>query len=194
MRKSVVHTVVASLLFVVSLTSCYKIDLDNISDEISWKPDISIPLGETTATTKGNLSDPDKKVLTDSITFKLSDIISERGQVDSLILRLNIENEFPIVWNMYVYSQNVQPNHLLYGPKKISAGKIDTDTGESTIPNKMSPENIPLNSEQIDFLYLSDVLVIKFEYLKAVEPPHDDIEYQLKTQIGLQAKLNMAYE
>jgi hypothetical protein len=199
-RKHILLIVVAAISFVVFLTSCYKIDPDDISGEFIWKPDISLPLGETAATLKDNESGQVKNQLRDTVIFILSDIIEEREQVDSMIIRLNIENEFPVQWNMFVFYVRegeaiTDYRNSLTGrtPIAIRAGKIDQDTGKSTIPSKMT-QDIPLHSYQVDGLYHSNILVIRLDYNTAEDHVNDDIEYRVKTQIALQAKLNMAYE
>jgi hypothetical protein len=186
---------------VVLLTSCYKTNPDDISDTIFWNPDISIPLGDTYATSKENENPQDKKQLLDTLVFKLSDIVNSRSEVDSMTIRLNIENEFPIQWNMFVFyvkegDEITDYDNSLTGttPIRVGAGKVDPNTGEITIPNKMIPYDIPLKPEQIDKLYFSDLLVVRLDSIKAVNPVDENIEYKFKTQIALQAKLNMAYD
>jgi len=199
-RKHILHTVVAAISFVVFLTSCYKIDPDDISGEVIWKPDISIPLGETAATMKDNEDSQINNQLRDTVVFILSDIIEDQEQIDSMVIRLNIENEFPVQWKMFVFyvskgEEITDYSNSLNGrvPIIIEEGKVNPETGESTIPGRNN-QDIPLSSAQIDGLYHSNILVIRLDYISAGNPVNDDIEYRVKSQIALQAKLNMAYE
>ena len=181
-------------LFVVLFSSCYKTDIDKISDDFEWNPDISVALGETIATMKYNEDEYINNRLYDTITFSISDIIADRENIVKLMLRLNMENEFPIQWRMSLYYVTNDEKNLLTGPIDIAAGKVDQDTGESTIPNKMSPKDILLDSVQIDGLYNSSMLVISLDSVLSVNPVDSDIEYRFFTQIGLQAKLHIVYE
>jgi len=202
LNKLIVWVFMAVLVF----SSCYKTDPDMISDDLVWSPDISMPLGDVQASLSQREADaipPNthvSKVLYDTLKFSISDIvISGRDQIDSVMIRLNMVNEFPAQARIFVfYPESGQPldyDRSLTGdePILIAPGKID-DSGKSTIPSKKQTD-IWLTSKQIDDLYTSHILVIRTDIIDMIitQPVKDNLtEYKFTTQIGLQAKISIA--
>ncbi len=202
------NLIVWVFMAVFVFSSCYKIDPDMISDDLIWSPDISLPLGDVQASLSQREADaipPNthvSKQLYDTLKFSLSDIvISDRDEIDSVMIRLNMVNEFPAQAHIFVFypenGQSLDYDRSLTGDKPIiiAPGKID-DTGKSTIPSKKQTD-IWLTSLQVDDLYTSDILVIRTDIIDMIitQPVKDNLaKYKFTTQIGLQAKISIAYE
>ena len=194
--KNILKFLVPVLFLVFLFSSCYKTDFDNISDELTLKPDVSFPIGETVLSLA---SVPDKdppfrfsKQLYDTVQFSLSDIANSREVVDSVMFRINLENEFPAQCDIYVFYKSQDYDNSLTGkePISIAPGKID-DAGKSTIPSKKQVD-VWLDSTQVDILYTSDILIIEVRVLDMIvtQPVKDNAtSYRFTTGLGLRAKL-----
>ncbi len=193
---------------VLLFTSCYKTDPEMISDDLIWTPDISLPLGDVTASLSQKVADaipPDthvSKILYDTIKFEITDlVVSGRDEIDSVMIRLNLVNEFPAEGRVFVfytaYGQPLDYDRSLTGdvPVLIAPGKID-DSGKSTIPSKKQTD-IWMTSSQIDDLFESNIIVIRTDIIDMIitQPVKDNLtNYKFTTQIGLQAKTSIAHE
>ncbi len=189
-----------AFLLAFLLFSCYKTDPDKISDDIKWKPDVSLPMGETELSLT---SVPDKvppfrysKILYDTLDFGISDIFDSRGEIDSMMFRINLVNEFPAECDVIIfypeYGQGLDYDRSLTGdePIVIAPGKIDSD-GKSTIPSKKQVD-IWLTSKQVDQLFTADILVVRglINDLIVTQPVKDNItNYKFTAGLGLRAKL-----
>ena len=177
--------VFAAGLFVFLFSSCYKTDPDKISDDFVWSPDISLPIGSV----QPEFNESVGQLLYGEIDFSLSDLIEEREQIDSLMIRLNIKNEFPTIVSIIVYYQYPDPQNILIDETDIAPGKID-DEGKSTIPRKKQSDNW-LNATRIDGLFASDKLIIR---ARLSDTNFDKTKYKIEVQLALQAHLTLTNE
>ena len=190
----------AATLLVFLFSSCYKTDPDKISDDITWKPDISLPVGETEFSLT---SAPDEvppfrysKILYDTLDFGISDIFGSREEIDSMMFKINLVNEFPTECDIIIfypeYGQGLDYDRSLTGdePIIIAPGKIDAE-GKSTIPSKKQVD-IWVTSNQVDQLFTADILVVRvlINDLIVTQPIKNNItNYKLTAGLGLRAKL-----
>jgi len=204
-RKKTITMVFAAGLLVFLFTSCYKTDPDKISDDFVWSPDISLALGEVeTSLSKIPPNDVPyhySATLYDTINVDISDLFDKREYVDSMIFRLNIENQFPAQGRVFIFypvkGQDLDYDRSLTGdqPVLIAAGRIDSE-GKSTIPSKKQ-EDISVTSSQIDDLFTASFLVIRTDVIDIIvdQPVKNNLlNYKFSSQVGLQAKLTIAYE
>ena len=190
----------AVFLLAFLFLSCYKTDIDKISDDIARRPDVSLPVGKVELSLT---SVPDKdppfrysKTLYDTLDFGISDIFTSREEIDSVMFRINLVNEFPAECDVIIFypefGQGLDYDRSLTykEPIVIAPGKIDAE-GKSTIPSKKQ-EDIWLTSNQIDELFTADVLVVRvlINDMIVTQPIKDNItHYKHTVGLGLRAKL-----
>jgi hypothetical protein len=195
---------------VVSVSSCYKTDIDLISNDLVWSPNFSIPVGanvfmlkarDTINVKPGNFYTFPRIPRYDTLEFDLSDLFDIRDVIDSMVFRVNIMNEFPAQGEVFIfYPENgQQPSYSrsLTGDKpiEIAEGKIDAE-GKVTIPAKKTLD-IPVTSSQIDDLMTSHRLIIRtyVRNLYVTEAVKNNyMTYRFITQLGMQAQIVKAYE
>ena len=198
------------LFFILLLTSCYKTDPDMVSNEFTWKPDLLLPVGTDTysITQKeaenidvGDFYTTPPQTWYDTLEFNVSEMVDYRENIDTVIFRINLTNEFPAQGEIYVFYPpgNEQPSYeySLTGehPIEIAPGEID-DQGKVAIPSKLR-RDIPMTGKQIDDLMNSQRLIIKtvIRSLFVTQEIKDNLtDYRFITQVGVRVKIIKVYE
>ena len=191
-------------------TSCFKTELDSISDKITWSPNISIPVGEISFSLPqeeadninvGDFYTPPPEFWYDTLEFDISGMITYKESIKSLMFRINMTNEFPAQSEIFIFypedGQGVDYSRSLTGsdPIEIAAGKIDTE-GKVTIPSKKQVD-IELTDEQIDDLMTSPRLIIRTVVRNMYiteEIKNNFSKYRFITQLGAQTQIVRVYE
>lgn len=191
-------------------TSCFKTELDSISDEITWSPNFSIPVGavmfsipqqEADKIKVGDFYTPPPEYWYDTLEFDISGIIKHRESVKSLLFRINMKNEFPAQSEIHIFypedGQGTDYSRSLTGedPIEIAAGEID-DEGKVTIPSKKMVD-IVMTDLQIDDLMTSGRLIIRtvVRNIYITEEIKNNItQYEFVTQLGIQSQIVKVYE
>jgi len=198
------------LFFVVLLTSCYKTDPDMVSNELTWNPDLSLPVGTATYSISqkdaenidvGDFYTTPPSAWYDTLEFNVSEMVDYRENIDSVIFRINLTNEFPAQGEIHVFYPpgNAAPEYeySLTGehPIEIAPGEIDKN-GEVTIPSKLR-RDIPMTSKQIDDLMNSQRLIIRTVVrglFVTQEIKNNLTKYRFITQVGVRVKIIKVYE
>ena len=213
MRRNNYRWLIRFLFVVVAgmvSTSCFKTELNSISDNITWSPNISIPVGDITFSLPqeeadninvGDFYTPPPEFWYDTLEFDISGIITYRESIKSLMFRINMTNEFPAQSEIFIFypedGQGVDYSRSLTGsePIEIAAGEIDAE-GKVTIPSKKQID-IELTDKQIDDLMTSPRLIIRTVVRNMYiteEIKNNFSQYRFMTQLGVQAQIVKVYE
>jgi len=191
-------------------SSCFKTDLNSISDDVTWSPNLSIPVGAVTFSVSqeeansvdvGDFYTPPPELWYDTLEFDISGMITYRESIHSLMFRINMTNEFPAQSEIFIFypedGQRVDYSRSLTGsdPIEIAAGKIDAE-GKVTIPSKKQID-IELTDNQIDDLMTSPRLIIRTVVRNMYITPaikNNLTQYRFITKIGAQVQIVKIYE
>ncbi len=207
---SLLFRLISVLIIGIVATSCFKSDVDSISDKITWSPNLSLPVGDVSFTLpqeeadKINVGDfytPPPELWYDTLEVDISGIVTYRESIQSLMFRINMTNEFPAQSEIFIFypedGQGVDYSLSLTGsnPIEIAPGEIDVE-GKVTIPSKKQVD-IELTSTQIYDLMTSPRLitrtVIRNMYITE-EIKNNFSQYRFITQLGVQVQIVKVYE
>jgi len=198
------------VLIGIAFSSCFKTDIDSISDDLTWSPNISFPIGDVSFSLSqeeaenvdvGDFYTPPPELWYDTLEFDISGMITYRESIKFLMFRINMINEFPAQSEIFIFypedGQKVDYSRSLTGsdPIEIAAGEIDAK-GEVTIPSKKQVD-IELTDDQIDDLMTSPRLVIRTVVRNMYiteEIKNNFSQYRFMTQLGMQAQIVKVYE
>ena len=190
--------------------SCFKTDLDSISDKVTWSPNLSIPVGAVTFSLPqeeadnikvGDFYTPPPEFWYDTLEFDISGMITYRESIKFLMFRINMTNEFPAQSEIFIFypedGQGVDYSRSLTGsdPIEIAAGEIDAE-GKVTIPSKKQVD-IELTDSQIDELMTSPRLIIRtvVRNMYITEGIKNNFaQYRFITKLGAQVQIVKVYE
>jgi hypothetical protein len=188
----------AIILLIINMlfASCFKTDIDKISDEIIWNPNISIAAGtifsqlDTTQTDTINIGEIVTFEVSDTLFFNFTNMSDGKEQFfKSMMFRIKMTNEFPVVCEFLMYYNDTV---LLYpNPITIPAGTIDS-SGVCTKPSIKS-EDIMIKDNQT----IKDIINIKHFLIKAtiknvnITPAIQKNlnNYRFKAQLGTQMEI-----
>ncbi|MCG8579097.1 MAG: hypothetical protein MI866_04235 [Bacteroidales bacterium] len=198
---------ICTMFLAISLMACTGLDADKISDEIEFKPNLSLPLGKLTVqyddVSEVPLVAPVPVVdvtvgweETDTVYFNLESSVSERKYILSMMLQFDITNRYPaeIEVDLYFVDINGTDRQLTTTPILVNAAEIDEDGKVSKEKHSDPyPYQLPLSDEQIDALLFSDRIVIRgvVNDLVLTQQVIDNFDsYSLSAAVGVQAQID----
>ena len=197
--------VFASIMFV----ACTGLETDKISDEVRYKPNVSLPLGYMTLNYDSPVdlpvdlpdpieSEPISWVEQDTVTFDVEASFVEREYIISMLLQFDITNRYPAELDieMFFVDDNGTNIYLTETPIKVEPAEID---GSGTVTREMHsdpyPVQIPLTDAQIDLLMQSRDFVIRGSVNDLVitsEIFGNFDTYDMFTAVGVQAQIDIS--
>ncbi len=191
--------ILASLLF---LPACLKEDLSKITDNYIWKPSISLPLKSLVFTADDFLMPPSEidtsnaPYLTKSINFEFADIYTDSEYVDSLMLRMEIKNNFPALIKVTAFYMNESGSIIktIVGKPPLTLQKPLVDKDGNIIrvetllyEHNLKKEDVPTLQETKTILFRA--LIKNLEQSKEVLSKSD--EWRIDIAIGLRSSMNL---
>jgi hypothetical protein len=178
-------------------------DLDKISDELSYSPNISLPVGSSLMHYE-RVNDlpipplPDLVPITFSVTdtlyLNINDVFGARESIQTLGFQYDNTNRYPAKVKMQLYYIDESGNNNYLTPVdgiRLEEAEINDDgfvTKE--YKNLLAPE--PLSEEQIDGLFETDKVVIELTIINLVLTPNvreNFNSYFALSAVGVQAQL-----
>ena len=184
------------------MPACLKEDLNKISDNYQWKPSISLPLRSIIFTVEDFIVPPSDidpgnvSVFSKSINFRFREIYTETEYIDSLMLRMDIKNNFPAQLKVSAYYMDssgsilkniVANSHLtLKKPVMDESGSI-TQTENLLYDHSLKKADLPI-LEQTESILIR-VLIEDLERTPQVLNKSD--EWSIDISIGLRSSMNV---
>ncbi len=191
------------ILIALMLVSCIGLDLDKISDELSYSPNISLPVGNLLVH-YDRVNDlpvpplPDLVPITftvrDTLFLNINDVYGARESIYSLGFQYDNTNRYPAEVKMELYYIDASgTNNYLTPTDGIRLEAAETN-GEGfvikEIKSLIPPE--PLSDDQIDGLFETDRLIIELTIINLVLTPNireNFSYYSAYSAVGVQAQL-----
>lgn len=201
------YTILIFILMV--LAGCTGIETDKLSDDLEYRPNLSVPLGKLTAQYDElyelpvDLPDPiDSEPVsweeTEIMYFDLEASISERKYILSMLLQFDIVNRYPAAMEVELYLVDAlgQETALTTSPIELEAAQID-ESGAIVQPANTDPYpyQLPLSDEQIDALLDAQELIAKGvvkDILLSNAIVNNFSSYQLDAAVGVQAQVDFS--
>lgn len=188
--------IVGSLML---LPACVKEDLSKISNNLRWKPSVSLPFRSIVFTADNFLIPPSElainstPVFSKSIDFEFSEIYTRSEYVDSLLFRMDIKNSFPAQLKVAVYYmdaagsiiKNIAPL-TLKKPLIDESGSI-IQTENLLYEHRLKKSDIPILEQNKSILIR--ILIEDLELKPEVFDKSD--EWKIDISIGLRSALNI---
>lgn len=196
------HLLIISILAL--LTGCLGLDSNLISDETSYGPEVSLPIGQYLAQYE---TVDDLPILpppyfvdtsfydTDTLAFNISDIFGSRENIESIMLRFDVINRFPsdIQVKLYYIDANGTDVYLTSGDGiKLDAAELNEQGNIRKQKNTEPPEDKGLGSDQIDGLMTTDKVIVEVGFIDFILTPEiraNFNEYMVLTDLGVQSQL-----
>lgn len=198
-----------ALIFLVFAGACTSIDADKISDDLEYRPNLSVPIGKLLVQYDEvydlplDLPEPiDSRPVSwqqsEIIYFDVEASLSERKYILSMLLQFDISNEYPAAMEveLYLLGNFGATTVLTTEPIRLEAAEID-ETGAVVKATTTSPYpyQLSLTDEQIDALLDAEQLVISCKVdalLLSNEVVNSFPGYQLKAAVGVQAQIDFS--
>ncbi|MBK3515921.1 hypothetical protein [Carboxylicivirga marina] len=195
------------LLIIIGMLSCTSLDVDKISEELEYKPNLSLPLGKLLVQYDDvndlpiSLPNPlDAEEVnwheTDTVYFNLQSSISERKYIVTLMLQFDITNRYPANMAVELFYIDLMGYAIALTPEPIHVLAADIDADGKVTREKHTdtyPYQLFLSDEQIDELLYAEQLIIKAEVngLLLTDPVVNSFEeYSINTAVGVQAQID----
>ncbi|MCU4156017.1 hypothetical protein J1N10_08510 [Carboxylicivirga sp. A043] len=194
-------------LYAFSLLACTDLDTNKISEEIEFKPNLSLPLGKLEARYDEvtdlpfDLPDPIGSTPvswteSDTVFFNIESSVAERKYIVSLMLQFDITNHYPAEIEVDLYFIDIYGRDVPLTPTPLSIKAAEIDENGRVIQEMHTdpyPYKLPLSDEQIDGLLFSEKIVIKGavnELLLTQQVVNNFDNYSLLAAIGVQAQID----
>ncbi|SMO59395.1 hypothetical protein SAMN06265379_103190 [Saccharicrinis carchari] len=190
---------IGAICIMLVTAACLKEDISKISHHYQWKPTLSLPLKSITFNAENyNGSTPildtmSTPVFSESVEFIFPEIYTTSEYVDSMMLRLEIKNNFPARIKVYAYFMN-QEGSIIESiltdsiPKPaISADGFVTQAEKLLYDKTFSKEDIPALEQTTSILLR--VLIKDLEYRPEVLDKLN--EGSIDVTIGLRSAVNV---
>jgi hypothetical protein len=196
-------------MLVFFVCACTGINTDKISDELEYRPNLSVPIGQLHVQYEEvydlplDLPEPiDSRPVSwqqsEIIYFDVEASLSERKYILSMLMQFDISNEYPAVMEveLYLLGNFGATTVLTTEPIRLEAAEID-ETGAVMKATTTSPYpyQLPLTDEQIDALLEAEQLVISSrvnDLVLSSEVVNSFPGYQLKAAVGVQAQIDFS--
>lgn len=195
MKRTYINIIILLITSII-LSSCFKTDIDKISDKVIWNPNISIAAGTIYSTVDTSIIDTlnigeilDIRV-NDTLFFNFTNMADGKDKYfKSMMFRINMTNEYPVSCEISMFYNDTV---LLYpNPIIIDAGKIDNN-GISTIPSNKSEDIIITDSKVISEIinikhFIISVLIKSIKVTPEIK--NNLNKYRFKAQLGTQMQI-----
>lgn len=197
-----------SLLYIVVIfimPGCWSINPDEISDSITWEPNISVPLGKLLIDYDDVYDIPGYPIFPEEpdrpieyiekqpLDFDLTDALSKRENIVYMQLRCETINQFPADIKVEVYYKiNGTDSVSLTKDQPIIVPAADVDAEGKVIHYERDIADIRLDDEEIDNLENVDQVIIysTISNLYITEVFENNIQnYSIVSKLGAQAQL-----
>lgn len=195
------------IVIVLAFTGCYSLNPDELSEEITWPPEISVPLGYQWIAYEdvydipgypifpGEPGRPVSYIQKEFLDFDMTDALAKREYIESLAIKLETINRFPADVEVKVYyDRNGTGYESLLGDKSIKLAKadVDPDDGHVIKEKRQVTDLIELDEDVLDDLESVNELII---YATISELIINDVfkanieDYSIKSSVGARAQL-----
>jgi len=195
MKRTYINIIILLITSII-LSSCFKTDIDKISDKVIWNPNISIAAGTIYSTVDTSIIDTlnigeilDIRV-NNTLFFNFTNMADGKDKYfKSMMFRINMTNEYPVSCEISMFYNDTV---LLYpNPIIIDAGKIDNN-GISTIPSNKSEDIIITDSKVISEIinikhFIISVLIKSIKVTPEIK--NNLNKYRFKAQLGTQMQI-----
>jgi len=190
------------IIWVVLLYGCLGLESENISDSISYQPDISLPLGkllvEYTDIDDVPIIPPvDLTPVTyhekDTVYFRVEENVAVRERILELMFQFDSKNRFPaaVEFRLYYWDDTNTDIYLTEEPITLPAAEIDA-TG-LVVKESTDLTKLPLSDKQIDDILSVNRFVIEATIKDVVFTPEvvDQINtYSILSAVGVRAHVD----
>ncbi len=196
-------------MLVFFVIACTGIDADKISDELEYRPDLSLPIGKLHVQYDDVYDLPielPEPIDASPITWEESEVVyidletsvTERKYIVSMLLQFDIANYYPAALDveLYLVDSFGQRTYLTTEPIHLDAAETDESgavvNAATTDPY---PYTLPLSEAQIDALLQVEQLIIKstvYNLILSSEVINNFPSYQLKAAVGVQAQIDFS--
>jgi len=191
------------ILGLVLLYSCLGLESENISDNIPYQPNVSLPVGKLLMQYESITDLPVPPPIglfpvtftdRDTVFFRLDENIFVRDNIKYLKLRFDTTNRFPaqIEVELYYINSNGEKSYLTNEPIIVPAAVIDT---EGIITREQTDlTDVMLSDEQIDDMTWVSQYLIQVTVRDLVMTPvvrNEIANYSVRSALGAEAHLDV---
>ncbi len=190
------------------IPSCVKEDLSKISSDFDWNANLSLPVSSISMNSAGfrggtSLVELYKVIgmviYTETVEFDLSEIFTKTEYVDSLMLRLDIDNNFPAEIEVFAYymdeSGRVVRNIISDTSLTLAKPDIDAEGNITSVKHVLHDESFS-KKDIPDLLKTKQILLRVFiRYLDvSTEVVNKIDDFSIDINIGLRSSVTVSVD